>query len=284
MPPRRRASRGAESSDGDGDASAWFGQHFGTGSADSAVTLTQQLATVGEPEQAARLREVQARPDQLRQQIQANAAAHVAASYESDLDLSSDETDGESANQLAVLEKAKAKAKEKAKAKAKALRAAKKANKQANKQPNKNHLGLPVVAIAAKKAPPRRRQANKEEAGEEAGQEAGQKRNLAQNAPPRIAKKSKKVVAQAAEIDSIDAGGASVTEIPPAHEWKLRKTGLASTELRDFFTDESSSTGTLIVSRSLSPSSCPSPSLSLSGVCYRRSRSWKSLGKPCRAC
>ena len=79
MPPRpTRASRGAESSDGDGGASAWFGQQFGTGSADSAVTLTQQLATVGEPEQAARLREVQARPAQLRQQIQAAAAAHDA--------------------------------------------------------------------------------------------------------------------------------------------------------------------------------------------------------------
>ena len=53
MPPRpSRASRGAESSDGDGDASAWFGEQFGTGSADSAVTLTQQLATVGEPEHA----------------------------------------------------------------------------------------------------------------------------------------------------------------------------------------------------------------------------------------
>ena len=47
MPPRRRAARGAESSDGDGAASAWFGEEFGTGSADSAVTLTQQLATVG---------------------------------------------------------------------------------------------------------------------------------------------------------------------------------------------------------------------------------------------
>ena len=51
MPPRpTRASRGAESSDGDGGAGAWFGQQFGTGSADSVDTLTQQLATVGEPE------------------------------------------------------------------------------------------------------------------------------------------------------------------------------------------------------------------------------------------